>query len=331
MNTVVKADLPGFQSGWLSWWRQEMRPFPGRLQMTVRMVVTVALVTLISMALQVPQVAFSCFFALFVTKENRVLTMLTGVFFCIGATIATTVTLVLYNGTFDHPEWRLPVTAGFIFLGMFLARTFVIGQLGFIIGFLSALMQTVAEEPQNTDALVRGQLWLWLAIIYPVALSVIINQILLPADPWVALVQSLNLRLDAARTALQRIVKTGSAGGQNNPALLDLATRASGVMLGLLNFAETKNPQLKRRHPFLVETVAAAANVATATASLEFREQIALSPDDVDCASGLLVDVTELKAALPEHNPVLAARPIPSQAGHVAAIARASVRGRIRP
>src|SRR5580704_8753051 len=193
MNATVTARLLNHQPAWLSWLRRELVPFPGRWPMTIRMVVAVTLVTLISMALQVPQLAFSAFFVFFVSKENRVLTMFTGVVMIIGATVAMTVTLLLYNYTFDYPELRVPIMAGFVFTGMFLSRTFVIGPLGFVIGFLSALMQTVAESAPNTDILVRGQLWLWMAIVYPIALTVIINQILLPSDPWTALVQSLNL------------------------------------------------------------------------------------------------------------------------------------------
>jgi multidrug resistance protein MdtO len=244
--------------------------------MTIRLVVTVALVTAVSLALQIPQLAFSSFFVFFVTKENRVLTSLTGVIMICGATIATGLNLLLYSYTFDHPELRVPVMAGLIFSAMFLARTFVIGPLGFVIGFFSALMQTIGESAPDTDALVRGQLWLWVAIVYPIALAVFINQVLLPADPWKALVISLTIRLDAASAALERVLKAGSAGGQTNRALLNLAVRGGSNMLGLLNFAEMKDPQLKHRHPFLVETVAAAAHLANAAATLEFRETQAL-------------------------------------------------------
>ena len=51
--------LLNFRPAWLLWFRRELAPFPGRRPMTIRMVVAVTLVTLISMALQVPQLAFS--------------------------------------------------------------------------------------------------------------------------------------------------------------------------------------------------------------------------------------------------------------------------------
>lgn len=311
MNAVAHPRLWHFQPAWLVWLRREMAPFPGRLPMTIRMVVAVAFVTVISMALNVPQVAFSAFFVFFVSKENRVLTLVTGLVMICGATIASILTLLLYAYTFDYPELRVPVMAGFIFAGMFLSRTFVIGPLGFVVGFMSALMQTIGESASDTETLVRGQLWLWVAIVYPVALTVIINQILLPADPWTALVQSLTLRLNAASAALERVIKDGSAGGQANQSLLNLATRGGSLMLGFLNFAEKQNEQLKHRHPFLVETVASAAHLATAAASLEFREPQTLSTEDLACAKNLLSDINDLKTIVPEIHPMVSPRPLP--------------------
>jgi multidrug resistance protein MdtO len=311
MNAIAQAPPQVSPPAWLVWLRRELRPYPGRLPMTIRMVVAVSLVTAVSLAVQVPQLAFSAFFVFFVTKENRVLTMFTGVVMIVGVTIATLLTLLLYNYTFDYPELRIPALAAFVFAAMFLARTFVIGPLGFIIGFFSALMQTVAESAPDTESLVRGQLWLWVAIAYPVALTIIVNQILLPADPWTALLRSLDLRLDAAVAALDRLVKNGVAGGQSDPALLDIATRGCGVMLNLLHFAEMKDPQVKRRHPFLVEAIAAAANLANTTASLEFRDPVKSSPEDVACATRLLADIAEIKSALPELHSTLLARKSP--------------------
>jgi len=308
MSAFAQTSLKNFQPAWLVWLRRELAPFPGRTPMTIRLVVSVAIVTVVSMALQVPQLAYSAFFVFFVTKENRVLTSVTGVIMICGATIATALNLFLYTYTFDYPELRVPVMAGLIFSAMFLSRTFVIGPLGFVIGFFSALMQTLGEAAPNTDALVRNQLWLWVGIVYPIVLTLIVNQLLLPSDPWTALARSLTLRLDAASTALQRVIKEGSAGGQTNRALLNLAMRGSTNMVGLLNFAEMKDPQLKQRHPFLVETVATAAHLASATAALEFRETQALSAEDLICARALLSDLEQLKTVLPEMGRTLSAR-----------------------
>jgi multidrug resistance protein MdtO len=311
MSLFAKVKLKDFRPAWLVWLRRELAPFPGRMPMTIRLVVAVAIVTVVSMALQVPQLAFSAFFCFFVTKENRVLTLFTGVLMILGVTVATIINLLLYAWTFDYPELRIPIMACLIFHAMFLSRTFVIGPLGFAIGFFSALMLTIGESAADTEILVRNELWLWVAVVYPIALTIFVNQLLLPADPWTALVQALELRLNAASAALNRVIKEGSAGGQTNQPLLDLATRGSAVMFGLLHFAEMQDPELKRRHPFLVETISATSHLANATASVEFREPQALSADDIRHAKTLLAEIEELKSLLPEKERVLSPRKTP--------------------
>jgi multidrug resistance protein MdtO len=300
-NAVASMQWPR----WAVWLRRELAPFPGRKAMTIRLVTSVVLVTIISLALQVPQLAFSAFFVFFVTKENRVLTALTGVLMILGNSIATLTSLFLYHYTFDYPELRIPVMACFVFTGMFLSRVFVIGPLGFAIGFFIALMQIIAEGAPNTDTLVRGQLWLWVAVVYPIALTVIVNQILLPAHPWTMLVRTLTQRLDTTSLALRRVIKDGVAGGQNNPALLELATRGSSPLCALLNFAESKDAELKHRHASLVAMIAASEHLITATASLELREPYPISENDFQRAKALLVEMELLRAAMQERHPIL--------------------------
>jgi len=313
MSPAVFASLRDCRPAWLVWLRRELAPFPGRMPMTIRLVVTATIVTIISLALQVPQLAFSAFFCVFATKEHRGLTLLTSVLFIVGATVATLINLLLYTWTFDYPEVRVPVMACLIFCAMFLSRTFVIGPLGFIVGFFSALMLTIGEAAPDTETLVRNELWLWIAIAYPIALTAFVNQLLLPTDAWTTLVQAFELRLDAASVALNRVIREGSAGGQTNQRLLNLATRGSGPMFTILHFAESNDPLLKRRHPFLVESISAASHLVNAAASLEFRDTQPVSADDILFAGTLLSEIEQLRAVLPEKERVLSSRKIPLQ------------------
>src|SRR6266576_4214730 len=167
----------------LQWLRRELSPFPGRATMTLRLVLGVVVVTILSMALQTPLTWLSAYMVFFVTKENRVITTLTGVYVFLGVTIAIAMSLFFYRYTFDYPEFRIPVMAASVFAGMFFSRVFAIGPLAFAIGFVLAVTQSMAESVRSTDELVRGLLWLRLIVVFPVAITVIINQTVLPADP----------------------------------------------------------------------------------------------------------------------------------------------------
>ena len=67
-----------------------------------------------------------------------------------------------------------------LFLGMWLSRVFVLGPLGFLIGFVVAVSQSVGEAVPSPELLVRGLLWLWVAIVYGAGLTVVLNLLFLP-------------------------------------------------------------------------------------------------------------------------------------------------------
>ena len=76
--------------------------------------------------------------------------------------------MVIPNCAF--PEWR-----SHSFLECDVSRVFVLGPLGFLIGFVVAVSQSVGEAVPSPELLVRGLLWLWVAIAYGVGLTVVLN------------------------------------------------------------------------------------------------------------------------------------------------------------
>lgn len=182
MNAVSRLAAPPDQPGWWAWLRRELAPYPGRGTRTLGVVVAVVLVTVVSMALQTPETAVSAYMVFFVSKENRVLTMVTGIGLILGATLGIAISLFLFHFTFDHPELRIPAMALTVFACMFLSRTFVIGPLAFAIGFVIAITQNMGESVPDGELLGRALLWAWMFIVYPAVLTVIVNQFFL-ADP----------------------------------------------------------------------------------------------------------------------------------------------------
>ena len=311
MDTATEVLAPLHRPNWLLWLRRELAPSPGRVAMTLRIVIAVALVTIVSMTLQTPETGLSAYMALFVTKENRVVTTLTGVLMILAATIGIGSSIYIYHFTFDYPQLRIPVIAVVVFTGMYLSRVFEIGPLGFALGFVVAVTQVMGESAPTPDLLVRALLWTWVAVVFPIAITILVNLILLPADPWTVLTRGLTQRLDAASSVLQRVLDEGVAGGKRNASLLDMATRGSTPLLAELKFAEMKGSLVKGRHETLVAAIMASEHLMTATAMLEMRTPQALSENDRLCAQALLSEIGNLRKALPEQNPHLPPTELP--------------------
>src|SRR3954467_5222034 len=173
-------------SDWIAWLRHELAPTSARKIRTAIMVGGAVLCVIISMTLQVPQLATSAYMVFFVSKESKLLTKITGVGGVVVLTIGIGVTLLLYKFTYGHPELRLPGMAIALFLGMWLSRVLVIGQLGFLLGFVVAVSQSVGEAAPSPEYLVRGLLWLWVALAYAIAVTVALNLLFLPDTPKAA-------------------------------------------------------------------------------------------------------------------------------------------------
>src|SRR4051812_1993640 len=173
-------------SDWLGWLKRELAPTSARNIRTAIIVAGAVLCVIISMTLQVPQLATSAYMVFFVSKENKLLTTITGVGGVIVLTIGIGATLLLYKFTYGHPELRIAGMAIALFLGMWFSRVLVIGPLGFLLGFVVAVSQSVGEEVPSPELLVRGLLWLWVALAYAIALTVVLNLLFLTDTPKAA-------------------------------------------------------------------------------------------------------------------------------------------------
>jgi len=167
-------------SDWIGWLKRELAPTRLREIRTAILVAGAVLCVIISMTLQVPELAVSAYMVFFFSKETKGLTTITGIAGLTGITISIGATLWLYNFTYGHPELRIPVMAIALFVGMWLSRVFVIGALGFVIGFLVSYSQSIADQIPSPELLVRSALWLWVAFTYSVVLTVVLNRLFLP-------------------------------------------------------------------------------------------------------------------------------------------------------
>ena len=179
MSAVLTDELPT-HLGWVDWLRRELAPSHARKVRTLILIGGTVLCVIISMTLQVPQLATSAYMAFFISKENKKVTTLVGVVGLIGLTIGIATSLLLYKFTYGHPELRIPAMAIVLFLGMYASRTLVIGPLGFLLGFVIAVTQSIGDLPPSPEQLVREILWIWAALAYAVCLTVVLDRLFLP-------------------------------------------------------------------------------------------------------------------------------------------------------
>ncbi len=249
-----------------SFLRHELAAFPGRGNVMLRCVLGSAIVIVASMTLQVPELPVSLIAVFFVTQANVVLTRLVGVMLAVGTTLAVACTIGVYKLAFDYPLLRIIVASAIFFCCTYLMRAVTkLGLVFFLMALVVIYAQTFADLTDNAEALVRSVLWVWSAISYAVAVALIINTLLLPAEPERQLrgamqrqLSTVDARLDAVTRAQAQSVRIGS---------LDLQRNALSLQK-LLRFATMRRRYSARDASAMLACVTAVSRVAEAAASL---------------------------------------------------------------
>ena len=166
--------------GWLDWLRRELAPSHERRVRTLILICGAVLCVIISMALQVPELAISAYMVFFISKETKTVTTHRRHPRPDRSHHRIAVSLLLYKLTYGHPELRIPSMAIVLFLGMYLSRVLVLGPLAFLLGFVIAVTQSIGDLLPSPELLVRATLWIWVALAYAVGLTVVLNLLFLP-------------------------------------------------------------------------------------------------------------------------------------------------------
>ncbi|CAM2141339.1 multidrug resistance protein MdtO [Pararobbsia alpina] len=253
MSTVDHASPRGFDL--VHYLRTELAPFPGRLNVLMRCVVASAIVIVIAQTLEVPELALSLLVVFYVTQSNVVVTRLVGAMFIVGSTLAIGTSIVLLKYTYDVPLVRIVVASGLFFASVYLMRVLKIGIVFFIVAIVVIYSQTFVDRTDQAETLVRAVLWVWVAVNYPILLTLLINAWLLPVEPGAQLRAELIRKLKAVEMTL------GQWAGEASAEPIDVtpaAARQSAVALPkLLKF------QAMREHLSRDEQAYALALVAT--------------------------------------------------------------------
>jgi multidrug resistance protein MdtO len=253
-TTAPALDAPKRAPPWLEFLRAELAPTPGRLNATVRIVVATTIVVITSMTLEVPFLGISAFIVMFLIMLTPGVTTQNSVFVAIAATLAVAVvtfscalTILIARFTINYPPLRLGAMTLVFFLGMYLSRVFTAQAVGILVALIVFVTQAYVDVFAGGESMVRGTLWICVAIAYPAAVAVAINLILLPADPEPLLLHESAGRLRAVARAIAAVLESENA--PNAAATLTgYAQQGSAPLLKLVGLAEVRDAAVKAMH-----------------------------------------------------------------------------------
>jgi multidrug resistance protein MdtO len=153
----------------------ELASREGRWAAVARIATGSTITVVIAMIFQIPQPTYMAYIVFLISKDEKNATMTAA----LGASIAVTLAILLVLGLeiidTSEPALRLPLMAMATFAAMFTARTFALGPISYLAGFIIVLLQSVVDDVPSPEALTHLTLWTWVVVCVPIAVTVIVN------------------------------------------------------------------------------------------------------------------------------------------------------------
>jgi multidrug resistance protein MdtO len=163
------------RSSFLDLFAVELAPREGRVLAVVHIAAASAITVAIAMLFRIPEPTYMAYIVFLISKDEKAATVTTGVGGQVAVTLAVVLSLGLMMIDLSEPALRLPAMAAATFIAMYSARTFVLGPITYLAGFVLVMLQTVVDDVPNPEALTRLSLWLWVVLFVPVVVTVLLN------------------------------------------------------------------------------------------------------------------------------------------------------------
>src|ERR1700723_1696740 len=170
----------------LTFLAQELAPREGRGLAVARIAAACTITVTIAMVFRIPLAAYMAYMVFLTSRDDIAGTARMAVAGTLAITLGVIFSLGLAQISLGDPAIRLPAMALTTFLAMYSARTFALGPISFLAGFIVVTMQSVADQMPNPEAFTRLTLWLWVVVVVPVAVTMLINLLFGPAASAVA-------------------------------------------------------------------------------------------------------------------------------------------------
>jgi multidrug resistance protein MdtO len=138
------------------------------------------------MVFRIPLAAYMVYMVFLTSKDDSAATVTMAVAGGLAVTLAVIFSLGLAQISLGDPAIRLPAMALTTFLAMFSVRTFALGPISFLAGFIVVTMQSVVDEVPNPEVFTRTTLWLWVVVVVPAFTMTLITLLFGPQGAAVA-------------------------------------------------------------------------------------------------------------------------------------------------
>jgi multidrug resistance protein MdtO len=172
---AVLANSSARRSPFLDLLADELAPREGRVLAVAHIATACVITVTIAMIFRIPEPTYMAYIVFLVSKDEKGATVTTAMGGQIAVTLAVILTLGLMLVDLSEPAVRLPAMALVTFVAMYTTRTFVLGPITYLAGFVLVLLQSVVDDVPSPEVLTRLTLWMWVVLLVPVVVTVLLN------------------------------------------------------------------------------------------------------------------------------------------------------------
>ena len=173
MTAIVKERRS--RSAFVDFLAVELAAREGRWAAVARIAAGATLAVAIAMVFQIPQPTYVAYIGFAISKDETHGTLKFALAGALAITLAVILTLGLCIIDTAEPALRLPMMALATFIAMFSARTFSLGPISYLAGFVIVLLQSFVDDARSPESITRLVLWMWVVVLVPVAITVTLN------------------------------------------------------------------------------------------------------------------------------------------------------------
>jgi multidrug resistance protein MdtO len=196
---------------WVDRFWQDLQPTPGRLGITLRIVLATILAVVLVMTLHVPAGAFALYFIFLLARESPAISLRSGLVALLSASMAVAVQLAVVIVTDNNPAARVISVSLISFVAGIIISSTTIPSIGVILGFVFCTAIGSWESHRPAEVLVKGSLWLIASCALGIACAVLVEYALGSTNPVERLKQQLQMRHNALAKLFRLIASDAAA------------------------------------------------------------------------------------------------------------------------
>ncbi|HEY4358154.1 MAG TPA: FUSC family protein [Acidobacteriaceae bacterium] len=217
---------------------QDLQPTPGRLNSSLRIVLSTVIALVLMMALQMPAASVGLYFIFLVGRDSPSVSLRSGFFslLTLAFTVATVLGVVILSD--NNPMARVLSVAVVVFLAGVLMLSTTLPTLPQIWGFIYCTLIAFWEAHAPSDYLVKQTLYVVGTVSLAIACSVAVEYVFAVKDPVAELQNQRKIRYEAL-SKMFSLFAQGAPREELVPAVIGVSKLAAAGQIGMMHLYNT--------------------------------------------------------------------------------------------